>query len=87
MTFKRILTLTSLLFAALVISIQTLSAQVVEPDEHDFMIATPDQLQPEDGSITTATRVNPASTLSRLPGLRDAAADLTITTRHVTLTF
>ncbi|MFT7472276.1 MAG: hypothetical protein ACI8XU_002173, partial [Kiritimatiellia bacterium] len=31
MTFKRILTLTSLLLAGLIISIQTLSAQVVEP--------------------------------------------------------
>jgi hypothetical protein len=60
MTFKRILTLTSLLFAALVISIQTLSAQVVEPDEHDFMIATPDQLQPEDGSITTVIYGDPS---------------------------
>lgn len=53
MTLKRIQFLTSWLLAGFIISIQTLSAQIVEPDEHDFMIATPAQLQPEDGSIRT----------------------------------
>lgn len=60
MTFKRILTLASMLFAGLIISIQTVSAQVVEPDEHDFMIATPAQLHPDDGSITTVLYGDPS---------------------------
>ena len=60
MTFKTILTLSSILFTGLIISVQTLSAQVIEPDEHDFMVATPDQLQPQDGSITTVIYGDPS---------------------------
>lgn len=60
MTLKRLLSLTSGLLAGLILSIQTLSAQVVEPDEHGFMVATPAQLQPEDGSIRTIVYGDPS---------------------------
>lgn len=60
MISKRILTLSGLLLAGLVLSIQTLTAQVVEPDEHGFMIAGPDDLHPEDGSITTVLYGDPS---------------------------
>lgn len=64
MTTKRFRTFVGLLLAGLliniqIINIQTVSAQVVEPDEHDFMIAAPDQLAPEDGSITTVLYGDP----------------------------
>lgn len=60
MTSKRFLAFAGMLFAGLLINIQTVSAQVVEPDEHDFMIAAPDQLAPEDGSITTVLYGDPS---------------------------
>ncbi len=59
MTYKRFLTCAGILLAGLLMSIQFVSAQVVEPDEHGFMIATPDQLAPEDGSITTVLYGDP----------------------------
>jgi quercetin dioxygenase-like cupin family protein len=53
MTCKRILTMVSIMLAAVLLQLETVSAQIVEPDEHGFMIATPDQLKPADGSIIT----------------------------------
>ena len=60
MTLKRILFLPSSLLTGFIISTQTLSAQVVEPDEHDFMVATPAQLHPADGSIRTVIYGDPS---------------------------
>ncbi len=59
MTYKRFLTCAGVLLAGLLVSSQLVSAQVVEPDEHDFMIAAPDRLAPEDGSITTVLYGDP----------------------------
>jgi len=47
-------TFTSCLFGMLFLGIQTVSGQVVEPDEHDFMIATPADLMPGEGSRSVA---------------------------------
>jgi quercetin dioxygenase-like cupin family protein len=47
-------TLVSCLFGMLLFGIQSASGQVVEPDEHDFMIATPEDQMPGEGSRSVA---------------------------------
>jgi quercetin dioxygenase-like cupin family protein len=44
MIHKRILTIAGLVAAGLLVSIQSATAQLVEPDEHGFMIATAEDL-------------------------------------------
>ena len=46
MTQKQIFTWTSCLLGVLLLGIQSVSGQVVEPDEHGFMIASPDDMLP-----------------------------------------
>jgi quercetin dioxygenase-like cupin family protein len=55
MTHKRFVTGASCLLGALLLMFQSASAQVVEPDEHGFMIATPaDQMPEGDGTRSVA---------------------------------
>jgi quercetin dioxygenase-like cupin family protein len=49
---KQIITLAALITIALGWGMSVVWAQVVEPDEHDFMIAGPDDLHPAEGSRT-----------------------------------
>ncbi|PCJ22727.1 MAG: hypothetical protein COA96_13575 [SAR86 cluster bacterium] len=60
MTVKKFVTWASCIAGTLVFSIQLASAQVVEPDEHGFMIAAPSDLVPDDGSITTVVYGDPS---------------------------
>lgn len=55
MTLKKIALWTSCLLGIFAIGFQSLTAQVVEPDEHGFMIATPeDQMVDGDGTRSVA---------------------------------
>jgi len=47
MTHKQFVTWASCILGALLLVVQSSSAQVVEPDEHGFMIATPDDQMPK----------------------------------------
>ena len=60
MTQKQIFTWTSCLLGVLLLGIQSVSGQVVEPDEHGFMSASPDDMLPSEGSITTVVYGNPS---------------------------
>ncbi len=60
MSLKQIVKTTGGIVAAMVLCAQTVSAQIVEPDEHDFMIATAEDLHPADGSITTVIYGDPS---------------------------
>lgn len=60
MTRTKIVTWASCILAMLSFGIQSVSAQVVEPDELGFMIATPEDLVPDDGSITTVVYGDPS---------------------------
>ena len=55
---------TSYLLGVLLFGIQAVSAQVVDPDEHGFMIASPTDMLPGEGSQSVAIYGN-----SREPGL------------------
>ena len=57
---KRILTIAGLVAAGLLISIQSATAQLVEPDEHDFMIATPEDLEAPSEGITKVLYGDPS---------------------------
>jgi quercetin dioxygenase-like cupin family protein len=55
MTHKQIVTWASCILGAVLLVVQSASAQVVEPDEHGFMIATPADTTPEgDGTRSVA---------------------------------
>ncbi len=56
---KQLLTLGALVLAMLSWGASVVWAQVVEPDEHDFMIATPDDLIPAEGGRTVNIYGNP----------------------------
>lgn len=60
MTRKKIVTWASCILGMLVFGIQSVSAQVVEPDEHGFMIATPSDLEPGEGARTTVVYGDPS---------------------------
>ena len=60
MTGKRLITAISCLVGLALGFTQSVSAQVVEPDEHGFMIATPEDLMPEEGSRTTVVYGDPS---------------------------
>lgn len=60
MTRTIFVTWASCILGMLLFGIQAASAQVVEPDELGFMIATPEDLVPDDGSITTVVYGDPS---------------------------
>lgn len=60
MTRTKIVTWASCILGMLLFGIQTVSAQAVEPDELGFMIATPADLMPDDGSITKVVYGDPS---------------------------
>lgn len=60
MTRTKFVTWASCILGMLLFGIQAASAQVVEPDELGFMIATPEDLVPDDGSITTVVYGDPS---------------------------
>ena len=60
MTYKRILTFAGLVVTGLLLSIQSATAQLVEPDEHDFMIATPEDLAAPSEGITKVLYGDPS---------------------------
>ena len=59
MTIKQMVTWSACILSMLLIGTQTASAQVVEPDEHDFMIATPMDLMPAEGGRRVNIYGNP----------------------------
>lgn len=60
MTRTKFVTWASCILGMLLFGIQAASAQVVEPDELGFMIATPADLVPDDGSSTTVVYGDPS---------------------------
>ncbi|MBL4821553.1 MAG: cupin domain-containing protein [Gammaproteobacteria bacterium] len=64
MIHKQFVTWFGCLLALMVIDLQSVSAQVVEPDEHGFMIAAPADLLPAEGSRSTVIYGDP-----KKPGL------------------
>ncbi|NQV71356.1 MAG: cupin domain-containing protein [Pseudohongiella sp.] len=56
----QIITWASCILGMLLFGMQSVSAQVVEPDEHGFMIATPADLMPPEGSITSVLYGDPS---------------------------
>jgi quercetin dioxygenase-like cupin family protein len=60
MTRTQIITWASCILGMLLFGMQSVSAQVVEPDEHGFMIATPADLMPPEGSITSVLYGDPS---------------------------
>lgn len=60
MTRTKTVTWTSCILGMLLFGIQAASAQVVEPDELGFMIATPQDLMPDDGSSSTVVYGDPS---------------------------
>ena len=60
MSVKQIVKRMACIVAAPLLCVQIVSAQVVEPDEYDFMIATAEDLHPDDGSITTVIYGDPS---------------------------
>ena len=64
MTTRRLFIIMGCLMGALTFALQVATAQVVEPDEHGFMIATPETMLPAEGSRSVNVIGNPSE-----PGL------------------
>lgn len=64
MTTTRLLIRLGFMMGTLLLGMQMATAQVVEPDEHGFMIATPETMLPQEGSRTVNVIGNPSE-----PGL------------------
>lgn len=64
MTTRRVLVSLTFMMGALTLGLPMATAQVVEPDEHGFMIATPETMQPQEGSRSVNVIGNPSE-----PGL------------------
>ena len=60
MKIKQLVTLGAILFGIVTGGASLVWAQVVEPDEHDFMIAGPDDLIPAEGARTVNIYGNPS---------------------------
>jgi len=60
MTYKKIAKWIGCTLGMMLLGTQLLSAQIVEPDEHDFMIATPSDLEPAEGSRSVVLYGDPS---------------------------
>lgn len=60
MPYKKITALMACTLATFLITLPTVSGQVVEPDEHGFMIASPEDQHPAEGSRSVNIIGNPS---------------------------